>query len=251
MLPSKRQNKIIEMVLNKDVVTIPEFVEKFNISVETIRRDLNILEKMGKIEKVYGGAKFKDNLLSEPAMDKRMISNLLEKEAIGKKCADLINDGDCIFIDSGSTTFHIAKYLSNKKKLTIITNSIPVINELLNKDFEIIIIGGKIRHEEHSIVTFDYIFNFSQLNIHKSFICAGGISLKNGISDYDMQEAVTRKAIIERSSKIYIAADSSKFMKNAPINIIPISQVNAIISDSNLNSSIIDDYSKHVSIIID
>ena len=120
---------------------------------------------------------------------------------MARKCSEFINDGDCIFIDSGSTTYHIAKHIMNKKRLTIITNSIPVLNQLLNTEHEIIVIGGKVRHNERSIVSYDYIFNFSQLNIQKSFICAGGITVENGISDFNMQEAVIRKTIIERSKE--------------------------------------------------
>lgn len=244
MLPIERQNKYLDLLSNKDVITISDFMSKFNISIETVRRDLSILEKQDKIEKVYGGAKLKRSLLSEPAMQDRMIHKIKEKDCIGRKCSEFIDDGDCIFIDSGSTTYHITKHIKDKKNLTIITNSIAVINELINTDFEIIIIGGKIRHEERSVVTFDYIFNFSELNIQKSFICAGGVTVENGISDFNMQEAVTRKKIIERSRKIYVAADSSKLGRDVMINIAPLDKINFIITDSFLNKGIAKDFEK-------
>lgn len=244
MFPSERQKKMIDLLATKNMVTIADFLVEFNISIETIRRDLTLLEKQGMIQKVYGGAKLKETTLGEPTMENRMINKRLQKEAIGKKCSEFINDGDCIFIDSGSTTYHIAKNLSTKKDLTIITNSIPVLNELINTDCEIIVIGGKIRHTERSIVTYDYIFNFSALNIQKSFICAGGITLKNGISDFNMQEAVTRKIIIERSKEIFVAADSGKFNRDVPINIIGLDKVDYIITDSNLNRNTIHNFKK-------
>ncbi|WP_378956502.1 DeoR/GlpR family DNA-binding transcription regulator [Pelosinus sp. sgz500959] len=237
MLPSERQKKILDQLLVKDVITIPELMSDFKISIETVRRDLTILEKQGNIQKVYGGAKIKNSTFSEPTMERRMVNNLSEKELIGEKCCEFINDGDFIFIDSGSTTYHIAKYLTNKKNLTIITNSIPVVNELMSTDFEIIIIGGKIRHNERSIVTYDYIFNFSQLNIQKSFICAGGITVENGVSDFNMQEAVTRKTIIERSKEVFVAADSSKFDRDVTISIVPLNKINYIITDPYLNKN--------------
>ena len=250
MLPSERQNKFLELLSTKDVVTISEFMGEFDISIETVRRDLSILEKQNKIEKVYGGAKLKATTFGESSMENRMTNKLLQKESIGKKCCEFINDGDCIFIDSGSTTYHIAKHLMNKKRLTIITNSIPVLNQLLNTEHEIIIIGGKVRHNERSIVSYDYIFNFSQLNIQKSFICAGGITLENGISDFNMQEAVIRKTIIERSKEIFVAAESSKFGRDVTINIAPISKINYIITDSNLTKSTINNFNKFKSKII-
>jgi DeoR family fructose operon transcriptional repressor len=244
MLPSERHRKILDLLATKDVITISEFMTTFNISIETVRRDLAILEKQGSIQKVYGGAKIKDATFGEPAMESRMVNRLVQKEAIGRKCSELIHDGDCIFIDSGSTTYHIAKYLTNKKNLTIITNSIPVVNELMNTDFEIIIIGGKIRHNERSVVTYDYIFNFSELNIQKSFICAGGITVENGISDFNMQEAVTRKIIIGRSNEVFAAADSSKFHRDVTISIAPLNKINYIITDSNLDRNTVNSFKK-------
>ncbi|MBU3112300.1 DeoR/GlpR family DNA-binding transcription regulator [Clostridium lacusfryxellense] len=251
MLPIERQNKFLELLSTKDVVTISEFISEFDISIETVRRDLSILEKQNKIEKVYGGARLKDPTFGEPTMENRMINKLLQKESIGKKCSEFINDGDCIFIDSGSTTFHIAKHIINKKRLTIITNSIPVLNQLLNSEHEIIIIGGKVRHNERSIVSYDYIFNFSQLNIQKSFICAGGITVENGISDFNMQEAVIRKTIIERSKEVFVAADSRKFGKDVTINIASLDKIDYIITDSNITKSHVNNFNKFkVKIII-
>jgi DeoR family fructose operon transcriptional repressor len=244
MLPSERQKKILYLLSTKDIITIPELITEFKISIETVRRDLSILEKQGSIQKVYGGAKIKNSTFSEPTMESRMVHNLLKKESIGKKCCEFIHDGDCIFIDSGSTTYHIAKNLANKKNLTIITNSIPVVNELINTDFEIIIIGGKLRHTERSIVTYDYIFDFSQLNIQKSFICAGGITVEKGISDFNMQEAATKKNIIQRSTEVFVVADSSKFDKDVTIHIAALSNINYIITDDSVSPNTIHNFKK-------
>lgn len=111
-------------------------------------------------------------------------------------------------------------------------------------DCEIIIIGGKIRHNERSIVTYDYIFNFSALNIQKSFIYAGGITIKNGVSDFNMQETVTRKIIIERSQEIFVAAASSKFDKDVAINIAALNKISYIITGSQLNRTTINNFKK-------
>jgi DeoR/GlpR family transcriptional regulator of sugar metabolism len=244
MLPNERHTKILDLLSTKDVVTIPELMTEFKISIETARRDLTILEKQNRIQKIYGGAKLKISTFSEPTMESRLVYHLLQKESIGKKCCDFIKDGDCIFIDSGSTTFQIVKYIKTKKNLTIITNSLPVVNELMSTDFEIIIIGGKVRHDESSIVTYDYIFDFSQLNIQKSFICAGGITVENGISDFNMQEAVTRKIIIERSNEVFVAADSSKFDRNVTISIAALNKINYIITDSGLSKNTVNSFKK-------
>lgn len=172
---------------------IAELTEELKVSIETLRRDLNFLTKQGKIEKIYGGVKLVKSQFGESTIDERMFSQLKEKEMIAQKCSEYINDGDCIYIDSGSTTYQIANYIKQKKKLTVITSSIPVVNELINSDIELLIIGGKVRQNEQSIVAFDYLFNFSELNISKAFICASGITIEKGISDYNLDEANTRK----------------------------------------------------------
>jgi Transcriptional regulators of sugar metabolism len=239
MLPAERHKKIIDLLSHKEIVTIPEFIDTFNISIETIRRDLTTLEKHGNIKKVYGGAKLIDVTVDEPTLENRLTEKLQQKISIGQKCCEFIQDGDCIFIDSGSTTYQIAKFLGNKKNLTIITNSLPVVNQLIGSDVELILIGGHIRHRERSVATTDYLFNFSELNIQKSFICAGGITIENGISDFNMQEVVTRKNIIDRSKEVYVVADSSKFQQDVTINVVPLSRIDYIITDSYLDQNFI------------
>lgn len=250
MLPVERQNKILELLSTKNILKIPEIVSEFNISVETVRRDINTLERHGKIEKVYGGIKLISTNFGEPKIENRMIDKIHIKDKIGCKCSEFINDGDCIFIDSGSTTYQIAKHIKNKKNIIVVTNSLPVITELIGSDIELIIIGGKIRNTENSVVAYDYLFNFDQLNISKAFIGTSGITAKKGISDYNMEEALTRKKIIEISNKIYVAADSSKFGKDVTINICPINKINYIITDYLIDKEIINKFeSKNCQII--
>jgi DeoR family transcriptional regulator, fructose operon transcriptional repressor len=242
MFPLERQKKIIELLTIKKVLKITELTEELNVSVDTLRRDLNLLTKQGKIEKIYGGVKIIESKFGESTIDERMISHLNEKELIAKKCSEFINDGDCIYLDSGSTTYQIAKYIKNKKNLTVVTNSIPVINELLNSEVELIIIGGKVRKNEQSVVTYEYLFNFSELNIVKAFICASGITIEKGISDYNLEEAITRKKMIELSKSIYVAADSTKFGKDVTIGIASLDKIDFIITDENVT----DDFVHHL-----
>lgn len=238
MYPIERQLEIFELAKTNDVLKLKDLTDKFNISIETLRRDLSVLEKQGKIQKIYGGIKLAETYSGEPLMQNRMENKLEIKEIIGKKCSEFVIEGDCIFLDSGSTTYHIAKNIKTIKNLIVITNSIPIVNELINSDVEVIIIGGKLRHNESSIVAYDYLFNFGTLNISKSFICAGGITLDKGISDYNMYEAITRKKILEISNEVFVAADSSKLGRDVPINICGIDKVNYVITDSSLDSSI-------------
>ena len=111
MLPLERQQKIIELLTIKKVLKLPELATELAISVDTLRRDLNLLTKQGKIEKIYGGIKIVESKYGESSMNERMVSLFEAKENIGKVCSEMIDDGDCIYIDSGSTTYHIAKLI--------------------------------------------------------------------------------------------------------------------------------------------
>ncbi|MFC7679146.1 DeoR/GlpR family DNA-binding transcription regulator [Paenibacillus sp. GCM10028914] len=244
MFPLERQQKILDLLQIKKVLKISELTEELNISVDTLRRDLNTLTKQKKIEKIYGGVKLIESKFAESSMDERMVSHLEEKEMIARKCAEYIEDGDCIYLDSGSTTYQIAKYIKHFKNLTVVTNSIPVVNELMNSHMELVIIGGKVRLNEQSVVAYDYMFNFNQLNILKAFICASGITIEKGISDYNLEEAITRKKIIEISKEIYIAADSTKFGKDVTVSIAHLDQIDTLVTDTHLNKNTIQQFRK-------
>jgi DeoR family transcriptional regulator, fructose operon transcriptional repressor len=239
MFPLERQKKIIELLMVKKMLKMTELTEELGISVDTLRRDISLLTKQGRIEKIYGGVKIVESQFGESTINDRMISLVKEKESIAKTCSTFINNGDCIYIDSGSTTYQIAKHIKNKKNLTVVTSSIPVITELMNSEIELIIIGGKIRKNEQSVVTFEYLFNFSELNIVKAFICTSGITIEKGISDYNLEEAHTRKKIIDLSKEVYVAADSTKFGKDVTIGIASLDKIDYIITDSNITNNLI------------
>lgn len=243
MFPLERQKKILELLMINKVMKITDLANELNISIETLRRDINLLAKEQKVEKVYGGIKLVETTFGESKMEVRMVSHLYEKELIARKCSEFIYDGDCIYIDSGSTTYQIAKFIKDKRNLTVITNSIPVINELMDSDVELIVIGGKIRRAEKSVISYEFLFNFNELNILKSFICASGITVEKGISDFNLEEAITRKKIIELSKEVFIAADSTKFEKDVMIGIAPLEQIDYIITDSKLERYIVNQFS--------
>ncbi|MCS0671438.1 DeoR/GlpR family DNA-binding transcription regulator [Cytobacillus firmus] len=235
MFPAERQKKIIDLLMIKKTAKITDLAKELQVSIDTLRRDLNLLTKQKKIEKVYGGVKLVESAFGESVIDERMVSSLKEKESIARLCSHYIQDGDCIFLDSGSTTYQIAKFIKSKKRLTVVTNSFPVALELMNSDVEVIMIGGKVRKTEKSVVTYEYLFNFNELNISKAFICASGITPQKGISDYNLEEAITRKKMIELSKEVYVAADHSKFGKDVTVSVSPLDHIDVIVTDQNLD----------------
>ncbi|MCL1700096.1 DeoR/GlpR family DNA-binding transcription regulator [Lysinibacillus sp. Bpr_S20] len=240
MYTIERQQHILQFVREHKIVKLVTLTKEFNVSMETIRRDIQQLVQEKKIEKFYGGVKYIEP--AEGLIDQRLHDQLTEKIAIAKACASLVQDGECIFIDSGTTTFQMAPFLLEKEKLTVITNSLPVAFDLIGSNIEVIIIGGKVRHSEKSVTSNDFLFRFDHLNINKAFICASGVSIEKGISDFSLEEAITRKQIINISQTVYVAADSSKFNKDVAIQVCPVDEVDMIITDSALSKDTINHF---------
>ncbi|MEG1584913.1 MAG: DeoR/GlpR family DNA-binding transcription regulator [Anaerovorax sp.] len=117
MLPQERYESILKLFTTTTIVKVEDLMKEFGVSVETARRDLNFLEKEGLIKKIYGGATLINKAITEPLSNDRLTSHLLEKESIGKKCSEFINDGDSVLIEIGTTTLQVAKAIRNKKKL--------------------------------------------------------------------------------------------------------------------------------------
>lgn len=244
MLPQERYQEIIKYLNQHKIIKIERMLDLFDISIETARRDLNHLEKEGIIKKIYGGATLIKKEDVEPATSERLARNISEKTAIGKKCAEYINDGDSVLLEVGTTVLQVAKALKDKKNLSIITNSIHVINELMNTSFDIYIIGGKMRHGEGSISGAVSMFELENFHIEKAVLSAGGVTLEHGISDYNIEEVLVRKKVIEQANEVILVADSSKFGRDVLAHINPISSMDTIITDSNLQPEILDKFKK-------
>ncbi|TBV86592.1 MULTISPECIES: DeoR/GlpR family DNA-binding transcription regulator [unclassified Lysinibacillus] len=238
----ERQHQILQFIRQHKVVKLVTLTKEFNVSMETIRRDVQQLMQDKKIEKFYGGVKYIEPV--EGLMDHRLHEQLTEKIAIAKACASLVQDGECIFIDSGTTTYQMTPFLLDKEKLTVVTNSLPVAFDLIGSNIEVILLGGKVRHSEKSVTSNEFLFRFEHLNINKAFICASGVSIEKGISDFSLDEAITRKQIISISQKVYVATDSSKFSKDVAIQVCPVDDVDVIITDDALSKKTIQHFSE-------
>lgn len=234
MLPQERYNGILTLLNEKEVVKIEELMAAFQVSIETARRDLNYLEQEGLVKKIYGGATLVRRTPTEPLSSDRLTRNMGEKAAIGRKCSEFVADGDSIFLEVGTTTLQVARALKDKKNLTVITNSIYIINELIDTTCTLYVIGGRIRHEERAISGAVSLFELDHFHISKTILGAGAITPENGISDFNIEEALTRKKIIERSKEVYLVADHTKFGFDAMAHVCPISEIDMIVTSRRL-----------------
>ena len=229
MLTHERHSVILETVNSKKSATISELCNLLNASESTIRRDLSELSEKGLIQKVRGGAIAFDESFSviEHNVEEKSHLFVQEKTAIAKYAANLIEDGDFIFIDAGTTTEKMIDYLP-QKNVTFVTNAFTNAKKLAQRGFQVFITGGKIKLSTEAVVGAECVSNINSYNFTKSFLGANGIALKAGVTTPDINEASVKSAVIKNSRQVYILADHSKFDKITSVTFSPINKVKII-----------------------
>ena len=214
MLTLERQNLILNILKEKKTVSITDLTNELDASESTIRRDLTILDKHGKLSKVYGGAIGIDEDFSifEANVETKSTLNVDEKILIGKYAASLINNEDFIYIDAGTTTEKLIDYISNTKAI-FVTNGIVHARKLIQKGCKAYVIGGELKLATEAIVGADGISNLKKFNFTKCFIGTNGISIEKGYTTPDLEEALMKREAINRSYISYILTDHTKFGK--------------------------------------
>ena len=246
-------SRILEMkeyIKIRRSVTNEELCDKFDVSLQTLRRDLKILQDEGFLNKVYGGVMYNDQSQSSkvPTILERENINLEEKRIIGKKAADLVQDGDVVFIDSGTTAIQIIPFLAEKTNITIISHSLDVLNKAKELDnIKLIALGGQYNAYTNSFMmdTSQYKFYFN-----KAFVATVGVSLKHQLTNTDLNEGYIKKFVINATNKAYIVCDSSKFEKITINCFAELNEISAIITDEKLPINLKKAYEKSDVIIL-
>ena len=232
----ERRSKIIQKIQQTNVVKVSDLMEEFGVSIETIRRDLEYLEEKNYLKRVYGGAVKKGFNTQEPTYKRREVEKEDEKKKIAAAAAELVSDGDTLFMDVGTTVLETARQLGSKKRITVITNSTLTAQALIevNPENRVILLGGELRNGDLSVS--GYLCGNSLENFYadKAIIGAGGITIESGITDYHLAEANTRRLMIRHSDQVIIVADSSKFGVIAMNRVCPVSDIHTIVVDDSL-----------------
>jgi DeoR/GlpR family transcriptional regulator of sugar metabolism len=233
----RRKLIILDNLRLKGQVKVPDVAQRCAVSEETVRRDLMLLEQEGHVRRVYGGAVLAKPASYEPPYLQRQKVNAEEKVRIGRAAAELISSGDTIVIDVGTTTLELAKAIADKERLTVLTNSIAVAYHLMESLNEgrfagkIIVLGGRLNPEQQSLTGAPGEQVMTQFRVDKAFISIGGISMKRGISDYDLEETMLSRRMIEAAGRTIVLADDSKLGKEAFVEIVPIRKVDTVVSN--------------------
>lgn len=218
MLTQERHREILRILSEKQAVTVSEFSELLNTSESTIRRDLNKLDSQGKLIKVFGGATTSTQILEakDDTVDTRSQLNIEEKRMIGQYAATLINNYDLVYIDAGTTTRVFIEYITNKNA-TYVTNALDHGRYLMEKGFNVYIIGGKLKASTECVVGVDGVEFLQKFNFTKSFLGTNGVDINIGYTTPDIEEGHIKNEVVKRSYHSFILADSSKFRKVYPV----------------------------------
>ncbi len=227
----ERRQAILARVRAAGRISVSELSEAFGVSPVTIRTDLNILAEEKLITRTHGGAVPFSSLPREVSLAYRMQRQTAAKEEIGKKAAELIHDGDSVFVDSSSTALAIVRHLRERIGLTLITNGIAAASELTDtRDIHIVMPGGQFRHEMASLVGVDGLDILKAYNISKGFFGAYGISLEAGLTDISPEEARIKKAIAGMCREVICVLDSTKWEKIGAASFASIEQIDQVIT---------------------
>ena len=214
MFMEERLEDILDLLKKDGKVKVKELSEKFNVSEGMIRKDLSKLEKYTNIKRTYGGAILERKIVHDEGTSSRVIKNLDEKQRIAKIVIDEMEENDVIFLDISSTNYMVSNIMRNfNKKITLITNMNRIAMDFdYNENVDVIQIGGSYNKKLGGTVGAFSIEEIKKFKIDKAFIGAGGINIEdNFISNFDLDEAETKKAIINSSKVTYLLGDNEKF----------------------------------------
>ena len=239
MLAAERQRAIVASLQAQQVVTVADLCQRFAVSANTIRRDLRALEQSRVVTVVHGGALSNESKDTEIPFPKRQASAVNEKMRIGARAAQLVEDGEAIILDAGTTTHEIAKALRCRQDLTVITNAINIAQELADCPGVVIILsGGVVRAKSNCLVGQTAERTLSEWHVARAFISAGGVEVESGLTNPNPFEATVKQAMIRAARQVVLVAAGDKFGRRSLAPFAPLSAVHTIVTDDSLPDDI-------------
>lgn len=228
---AKRRNEIHQLIQARGFMTIDHLSREFAVTPQTIRRDINALSENGRVSRYHGGAGIASSTENVDYVERKILC-LKEKKRIAQMVAEHIPDHASIFINIGTTTEEIARALVRHERLRVITNNLNVAAILSgNENFEVIVAGGLVRHRDGGLIgplTIDVI---QQFRVDYGIIGISGIDMDGTLLDFDHREVRAARAIIDNSRKVFLAADHTKFGRNAMVRLGGIDEIDAVFTD--------------------
>ena len=234
MIKNIRQQQILDLIKENGSCTVQNLSNMFNVSEPTIRTDLRIIEKEGYITRQHGGAFINSNVVQSLSLSMEDRGHNPEKKRIAQKAKELVDEGDSIIIDSGTTTTAFANELLSFSNLDILTNSINIGFQLSTTANHVIIIGGEIKNPTRSLTGTFGISMLEGVYVDYLFLATGGIDVEKGLSLPSFTDIELKKAMIESANKVVLLADSSKIGKVKFASLCGLDQIDILITDKNI-----------------
>jgi len=241
MFAQLRKKGILEHVNRSGIATVQELCGRFDVSPATIRNDLQALEKAGLLERTHGGAITAEKAAYEPNTFQKEIRNAGDKAKIAEAALQHIHPGDAIALDSGTTTFQLAKLLGRVERLTVVTYDLQIAAWLEgNTEVSIIMAGGAVRRHFHCTAGQTAIDTLSRLRVDKAFLAANGASVEDGLSTPNMDIASIKSTLIRRADKRFLLCDHSKLGRSAFATFAPLDAVDVLITDRKADAQFVE-----------
>ncbi|MGB9746467.1 MAG: DeoR/GlpR family DNA-binding transcription regulator [Bacteroidales bacterium] len=246
-----RSKFILKQLDKAESISLKEITAKFNVSEITARRDLASLESRGLLIRTHGGAIRTSNVANLFSFEKKLIENGDKKDAICRLASTFVEENDTIYMDCGTTVYYMAKYLTGFRNLRVITNSLPVVSELIHFiNIKVYLIGGELDNESKALygpMTDNLI---SRYKADKAFIGAGGVSLEHGLSSANEKNASVTIKMAEAARKVFLLVDSTKIEQDSYFTYSGLSLITYLITDKSVPTDLIDKYrSRNINII--
>lgn len=240
MVSNFRQKEILELARKDGKVTVDGLAAIYDVTVQTIRRDLSDLAESGRLDRVHGGAVVPSGVVNILYEERRRL-NEAGKRAIAKKCAEAIPDGASVFMNIGTSTEAVAYELLDHENLLVVTNNLNIANTLTaNHSCEIILAGGVLRRADGGIVGGLTVEMVKQFKFDYSVLGCSAIDADGDMLDFDGQEIMVSKTAIQRSRKVMVVADQLKFTRKAPLTICSLADVAVLFTDAALPTEFTD-----------
>ncbi len=238
MLAIERRNAILSKLYLDGKVIVSALSQEFDVTEETIRRDLEKLDKEGLVKKSYGGAVLVQNFSTDIPHSVRKKANVEAKQKIAEKISSLFNDGDCIMLDASSTALLLLNYIKNLKNITLITNSVEALIELSDKDdWNVFSTGGKLKKGSLSLVGPQAEKTIRAFHVDYAVCSSKGVDITRGITDSNEKDSEMKQAIFESAETRILCVDSSKFDKISLIKVGDINEVDIIATETEPSAS--------------
>lgn len=246
MLAQERQAEILNLLMQRGgIVKMTEIARKFGVSNETVRRDLELLQEQQLIQRVYGGAVLagRQNASSSRAIfSATRAKGQQERQAIGRTAAALVHENETLLLGTGTTVLEVAKNLKHLRHLTVLTNSLPVAQELADTGFDIYLLGGKLDSGEMFTVGEMGLSALQHYFVDRTIIGAAGVTFEYGISSFNTEDYTMSAEILRRSNQVILVAASEKFGRNGFCVRDTLEHVDIVVCDESLPAEYVDGF---------